>query len=134
MGIFWWIVAISAIWAPTLCTGFRALKGSWKIMAISPPRSAWRRSSSAARTSSPFQRISPSSISRVGSRPMMARAVTDLPEPDSPTTANTSPRLMSKEMPSTGLTTPSGVSKWAFRPRIESRAASVVVGLVTFVT
>ncbi len=64
----------------------------------------------------------------------MVSAVTDLPEPDSPTMANTSPRLMSKEMPSTGLTTPSGVSKWAFRSRIESSASSVVAGPVTFVT
>jgi len=40
LGISWWMVAISAICLPTLWTGFSALSGSWKIMAISPPRSA----------------------------------------------------------------------------------------------
>ena len=51
-------------------------------------------------------RSSPPSIRTVGSRPMMVIAVTDLPEPDSPTIENTSPRWMSKETPSTARTTP----------------------------
>ena len=29
-----------AIWRPTVCTGLRAVSGSWKIMAISPPRTS----------------------------------------------------------------------------------------------
>ena len=36
-------------------------------------------------------------------------AVTDLPEPDSPTIASTSPRLMSNDTPSTAWTKPSSV-------------------------
>ena len=41
----------------------------------------------------------------------MLIAVTDLPEPDSPTIANTSPRCDVEETPSTALHVPSSVSK-----------------------
>ena len=50
-------------------------------------------------------------------------AVTDLPEPDSPTIANTSPRLTSNDTPSTAWTTPSSVLKPARRSRTESRTS-----------
>ena len=43
-----WIRTISAIWRPTVCTGLRAVSGSWKIMAISPPRTSRMRWSDAA--------------------------------------------------------------------------------------
>ena len=46
---------------------------------------------------------------------MMALAVTDLPEPDSPTIANVSPRSRSKEMSRTALTVPLLVRKEMMR-------------------
>src|SRR5699024_6489876 len=46
-----------------------------------------------------------------GSRPRTARALTDLPDPDSPTTATTSPGCTSKLTPSTARTCPASVSK-----------------------
>ena len=70
------------------CTGFSDVIGSWKTIAISSP--ADRRSSSSVALSSSW----PSSVAepskrafRRGVRPMSVIAVTDLPEPDSPTIA-----------------------------------------------
>ncbi|CBN55761.1 hypothetical protein OSCI_2420016 [Kamptonema sp. PCC 6506] len=40
----------------------------------------------------------------LGTKPMTARAVTDFPDPDSPTIPRVCPRFTSKEMPSTALT------------------------------
>jgi len=39
-----------------------------------------------------------------GPRPQIARAMVDLPEPDSPIRASTLPRLISKETPATART------------------------------
>ena len=50
-------------------------------------------------------------------------AVTDLPEPDSPTIENTSPRCTSKVTPSTARTTPSSVVNLAWRSRTESSSS-----------
>ena len=33
-----WISSTSAIWSPTVMTGFEAVIGSWKIMAMRVPR------------------------------------------------------------------------------------------------
>ena len=44
-------------------------------------------------------------------RPSRVIAVTDLPDPDSPTIATTSPGATSKQTPSTACTTPSSVAK-----------------------
>src|SRR5829696_1431814 len=55
-------------------------------------------------------------------RPMMARLVTLLPEPDSPTIPRVWPRSSEKLTPSTALTTPSSVSKWTRRSRTSSSA------------
>ncbi len=42
---------------------------------------------------------------------MIVRAVTDLPQPDSPRTPSVRPFSIPKETDSTALTTPSGVKK-----------------------
>ena len=42
---------------------------------------------------------------------MIDRLVTDLPEPDSPTTASVSPASSANETSSTALTTPASVKK-----------------------
>ena len=96
--------AISPICRPTVCTGLSAVSGSWKIMAISLPRTLRTLVLGQREQVAPFHRISPSMTPSVGSSPRMLMAVTDLPEPDSPTTANTSPRSMSKDTPSTAFT------------------------------
>jgi len=85
----------SASWSPMLYTGFSAVIGSWKIMAIRRPRSArfsrgWRLAMSL-----PSKMISPVMCALRGSRPITARLETDLPEPDSPTMASTSRRARS---------------------------------------
>ena len=41
----WWSITASAIWSPIVNTGFRLVIGSWKIIAMSLPRT-WRISSS----------------------------------------------------------------------------------------
>src|SRR5215218_14835 len=55
-------------------------------------------------------------------RPMMARLVTLLPEPDSPTIPRVWPGSREKLTPSTALTTPSSVSKWTRRSLTSSNA------------
>src|SRR5688500_13888770 len=58
-------------------------------------------------------------------RPVTAEPVTDFPAPDSPTTPNTSPRAMSKEMPSMALSEPRRVTNSTRRSRTE-RTGSVI--------
>ena len=89
--IAWWLRSISAIWNPIVYTGFSAVIGSWKITDTSRPR-IWR----SERWSMPTISRSPSLIEPAtwaffGSSPSIAIAVVDLPEPDSPTIASTSP-------------------------------------------
>ncbi len=78
---------------PTVRTGFSEESASWKIMAISWPRILRRSSGLSFSRSWSLKRISPPAIFPGGmSRmPMIAWAVTDLPEPDSPSTARVSP-------------------------------------------
>src|SRR6478752_3891655 len=76
----------SAIWSPTRITGFSAVIGSWKIIAICGPISARRSFAGIVSRSRPANSTRPESTSTPrGSRPATARRVSDLPEPDSPT-------------------------------------------------
>ena len=78
-------------------TGFSAVIGSWKIIDMRVQRSSRSRSSLAARMFSPSSRISPElGFSALASRPMTVKAITDLPEPDSPTRQTISPGLTVK--------------------------------------
>jgi hypothetical protein len=115
-------IAASAIWSPTLNTGFRLVIGSWKIIARSRPRSlrSAGAGSFARSTTGPARvrnRISPPATRPGGSaiRPMIERLVTDLPEPDSPTTASVSPASSVKETSSTAFTTPASVANCVCR-------------------
>ncbi len=54
----------------------------------------------------------------------MARAVTDFPEPDSPTMPRTSPGARVKSMPRTAWTTPSFVRKSTWSPSIWSAGSA----------
>src|SRR5439155_1250955 len=89
---FWsrlvWISSTSRIWSPTRSTGLSAVIGSWNTMAMRVPRIARNSLSDLVSSCSPCSRIEPVStrIAAFGSRPITACAVTDLPEPDSPTT------------------------------------------------
>src|SRR5215211_278926 len=118
---FSWARIISAIWAPTLKYGCRLDSGSWKIMAIFLPRISRSSLVCSLSRSRPSNRTSPE-IRPPLARPMMARLVTLLPEPDSPTMPRVWPGSSEKLTPSTALTTPSSVSKWTLRSRTSSSA------------
>ena len=99
----------SAIWSPTLKTGLRLVIGSWKIIAMSLPRTLRISSSERASRSRPSNMISPVGISAGGMsrRRMIDRLVTLLPQPDSPTMPRVSPGMIEKLTPSTARMTPS---------------------------
>src|SRR5881396_395544 len=63
---------------------------------------------------------------------MMLRAVTLLPEPDSPTMPSVSPRLMWKSIPSTARTTPSSVKKYVFSPLTSSSRSAMTPPLARY--
>src|SRR6185295_18831893 len=90
--------------------------GSWKTMETRFPRirrisfsESWRRSIPSRRTRPPTTRPGGETSRRFES------AVTDFPEPDSPTRPRVRPRPIEKLTPSTAFTTPSSVKKWVWR-------------------
>ena len=87
-----WARIVSAIWAPTRCSGCRPVRASWKIMAISAPLISRRRAGVAPLRSSPLNSTCPPVMRPVrrGSSPRIDSANIVLPQPDSPTTASTS--------------------------------------------
>src|SRR5882724_4485584 len=92
-----WVFSTSSICRPQVMTGLRAVIGSWKIIDMRVQRSSRNRVSSAASTFSPSSRISPElGFSAFASKPMTVKAITDLPEPDSPTRQTISPGLTVK--------------------------------------
>src|SRR5919108_2448861 len=73
--------------------------------------------------------ISPASMRPAGSatRRMIESADTDLPQPDSPTSATVSPSCTSQDTPSTARTTPADV--WnVVRRSLTSRSAAIALG------
>ena len=119
----------SAICSPIVNTGLSDVIGSWKIIAISAPRMARIVAESARARSmrSPFARSNssrpavmrppPCSTSRISDS-----AVTDLPDPDSPTMATVSPRPTVNDTPRTAATTRSVVRNSTARPATASSA------------
>jgi hypothetical protein len=61
--------------------------------------------------------------SRSGRRRMMERAVTLLPQPDSPTMPSVSPLPTSNDTPPTARVTPSWVKKCVSRSRTDSKGS-----------
>src|SRR3954451_6829183 len=110
-------------------TGLRLVIGSWKIMLISLPRMSRIAASASFNRSVPRKRIEPaifpggSGISR-----RIEFAVTDLPQPLSPTTASVSPSRTWNDTPSTARFTPSGVRKWVCRFSTSRSAISQRLG------
>src|SRR6476620_3761269 len=89
---------------PTVNTGFSDVIGSWKIIEMSAPRSLRSSpSGSASRLRPPYSTSLAGSMIEFsgGSSPSVASDVTDLPDPDSPTSATVLSRGMSNEIPLT---------------------------------
>src|SRR5689334_12084522 len=105
----------SATCHPVRYTGLSDVIGSWKIIAISFPRTSRISSSVFLVRSWPLNTTLPPTILPGRCSRMMLSAVTDLPHPDSPTMPRVSPGLSSKETPSTALTVPSLVLKTVCR-------------------
>ena len=82
--------------APMVMTGLRLLIGSWKIIAMSRPRSFSISVSGRSSRSRPARRMRPETRAKGGSRRMIESAVMLLPEPDSPTRASVSRAAMLK--------------------------------------
>src|ERR1035437_50040 len=121
---FLWALMVSTICSSMVRTGFRLVMGSWKIIAISLPRSSRISASSRPIRSSPSNKTWPPSIrpAGAGSSRITARFVTLLPQPDSPTRPSVSPSSRSKETPFTAWTVPSWVRNRTIRSRTDRRA------------
>ena len=113
----------SVIWRPILTTGLSEVMGSWKIMAMPVPYSLRDALDPSEEVSWPSKVTVPSRMTlRLGSRFMMERDSTDLPEPDSPTTPSVWPASSENVTPSTARTTPRSVRKCVFRSLTSSIA------------
>ncbi len=119
-----WMRIISVIWAPTVSTGFRAVIGSWKIIAMRLPRRR-RSASGRPRYSSPSSFTEPVTVTPGPVSPIAASIVTLLPEPDSPTTARTSPRSTERSTPLTASRPPAGPGKTTRRSRTSNNGGRV---------
>ena len=79
---------------PIVSVGFSDVIGSWKIIAICRPRTSSSSRSDRCTRSRPSNEIEPLTMRAVcASRPMIESAVTDLPQPDSPTMPSVRPLL-----------------------------------------
>jgi hypothetical protein len=117
----WWWVATSASCAPMRRVGLNEVIGSWKTIASAVPSIRRRTAVSGASRSLPSRSSREAStrpwsaISRV-----IASAVMDLPDPDSPTIPTASPRRTSKVTPRTSRTGPDGPGNVTSRSRTSS--------------
>ena len=112
----------SVMKSPMRRTGFTCARGSWKIIATLV-RNARRSAPASSLMSRPRYRISPRPARPGGSSRSIARAVIDLPEPDSPTSPTASPaRTVSDTSRSTACWTPSTGSR-TVRPQTSSSGA-----------
>src|SRR4051794_39887897 len=110
-------------------TGLRLVIGSWKIMLMSLPRISRIAASSSFNRSIPRKRIEPAILpGGSGTSRRMELAVTDLPQPLSPTIASVSPSTTVNDTPSTARFTPSGVRKWVCRFSTSRSAMSQRLG------
>ena len=106
----------SPIWSPTVCRGESDVIGSWKIIEIRPPRisrmaapagSRAAMSTPRASSGSARKRISPPLIRATAGRiPITDWEITDLPDPDSPTSATVFPCGTRNDTPSTARSAP----------------------------
>jgi len=116
-------------------TGFSAVIGSWNTIAMRAPRSARSRAALAASTFSPCTSMRPpEGTSDGGKRPIAACAITDFPEPDSPSRHTTWPGMTSNEMASTACarSAPAGRSMRRSRTTRQGESPDGGVGCVMF--
>src|ERR1051326_7858379 len=116
----------SVICVPIVRVGLSAVIGSWKTIPIWLPRTSSSSRSESVVSSRPSKRIEPETIRAggVGSSRTIESAVTDLPQPDSPTMPSVRPASTLKLTPSTACTTPSRVKKCARRSVTSSSGMS----------
>jgi hypothetical protein len=76
---------------PTRIVGFSERDGSWNTIEKLDPRCARNCLSPRPSSSAPSKRIEPDTLADGGRRPMTARELTVLPEPDSPMIASVRP-------------------------------------------
>ncbi len=100
-----WRRTASAIWSPILKAGFSEVIGSWNTIAIRSPRISDIAAGESPRRSSPSKTARPETICAGGDgrSPIIANAVTLLPQPDSPTRHSVSPGPTENETSSTTL-------------------------------
>ena len=116
----------SPTWSPIVWSGDSEVIGSWKMIEMRPPRIARIRGPSRGslamsiglagvfadrRTGSRRRVISPT----IGRMPMMAWLITDLPDPDSPTSATVPPCGTRNETPRTASSRPPAMLKEILR-------------------
>ena len=119
----------STIWVPIVSTGLRAVMGSWKTIATSLPRRRRMVRSDRRPTSLPATLTTPPMRALRGSNRMAVIEVTDLPEPDSPTSATTSPGRTRRSTPLTACTLPNSVLKRTSTSSKESTTSSPSSGV-----
>ena len=115
----------SSSWSPMRCSGESAVIGSWKTIPTAAPRILRSSRSGSVARSRPLKRMRPET-SRPGGEGTSRRtdiAVTDLPQPDSPTSPSVSPGASESETPSTARNSPNEVSKETRRSSIRSAAS-----------
>src|SRR5262244_184460 len=117
-----WSCMISMICASIVCSGLSEVIGSWKMIEMSLPRMPRIWLSDSDSNSCPLKRMLPDGCEAAGygSNLSTDSALTDLPEPDSPTRATHSPRLISNEMRSTATEILPCWRKATERSRMES--------------
>src|SRR5712671_6242957 len=121
-----WISNVSPTCFSSVCSGFSEVIGSWKTIAMRLPRISRSRAGAAPTNSSPAKRMLLSGVwaaAGYGNSCRIDSAVTDLPEPLSPTSANVSPRSSANEACLTASTAGAARQppKVTLRSRISSR-------------
>src|SRR4051812_1990583 len=101
-------------------------------MLMPAPRTCRVRSSSRLSRSCPLKTISPRARACGMSSRMMESAVTDFPEPDSPTSPSASPSAMSKATSRTAGVQPAALGKSTFRSLTESNDIAAIEVIAVF--
>ncbi len=108
-------------------TGFSAAIGSWNTRPMPAPRTAHISRSESESRSRPWNTTRPEATRPGdGTSRRIENAVTDLPEPDSPTRPSVSPRRSSNETSSTATNGVAPVSNTVVSPCTDSSASAVM--------
>src|SRR5436190_18786319 len=121
-----WISNVSATCFSSVCSGFSEVIGSWNTMPMRLPRISRSRARAPPTNSAPAKRLLLSGVwaaAGYGNSCRIDSAVTDFPEPLSPTSASVSPRSSANEACFTASTAgaPRQPPNVTLRSRISSR-------------